>query len=52
MMKTVIKWQLNRIEKYFHGQSEMTLGKKNAKKSIVSYRDAKKMIVVEIRGGK
>ena len=29
----------------------MTLSK-NAKKSVLSYRDAKKMIVVEIRGGK
>ena len=30
----------------------MTLSKKNAKKGVLSYRDAKKMIVVEIRGGK
>ena len=31
----------------------MTLSKKNGKKSVLSYRDAKKkMIVVEIRGGK
>ena len=30
----------------------MTLSKKNAKNSVLSYRDAKKMILVEIRGGK
>ena len=51
LISTVIKRQLNRTEKYFYGQPEMTLSKKRAKKCILSYRDARKMIVAQTGGG-